>query len=71
MAWHKRFQPEKSFLEDELETVGMGGSDVVLGSAVSRIFTIRSSIIQCWPLETDQNPIYVVNWIFSRSPDRC
>ena len=41
MAWHKRFQPEKSFLEDELETVGMGGSDVVLGSAVSRIFTIR------------------------------
>ena len=38
MAWHKRFQPEKSFLEDELETVGMGGSDVVLGSAVSRIF---------------------------------
>ena len=45
MAWHKRFQPEKSFLEDELETVGMGGSDVVLGSAVSRIFTIRLTII--------------------------
>ena len=45
MAWHKRFQPEKLFLEDELETVGMGGSDVVFGSAVSRIFTIRLTII--------------------------
>ena len=43
MAWHKRFQPEKSFLEDELETVGMGGSDVVLGSAVTRIFTYQVS----------------------------
>ena len=40
MAWHKRFQPEKSFLEDELETVGMGGSDVVLGSAVPKMYIL-------------------------------
>ena len=45
MAWHKRFQPEKSFLEDELETVVLGGSDVVLGSAVSRMIIISLTII--------------------------
>ena len=32
---------------------------------------IKLKKIQCWPLEMDQSPVYVVNWNFSRRPDRC
>ena len=27
--------------------------------------------IQCCAIENDQDPSYVVNWHFSRHPDRC